>query len=880
MKFQHFFFLLTGLVFGSLVSSAQEVVAYPYNPDSNADGFIETLDLIDFLSVYSTPFVPAELYLDGVSMGEILMNLQSIIDGGFIAGENEGDFLRWNEETSSWETENILENLQIADVSVQGNAIFLEGIVTSGDVAVGGAIASQSIVVESVLTTSNLSVAETVTVGGSLSAHALSADNIQVAVDANVQGDLNVDGMFTPSTVKVNGSPVTVDNASASSYPLVVQGGQHGIAIGLETEGANGNPPADDQYFLKFGAGDVDAPGFHQHGSISGNNANSPLVDIMGTLISYINGGGNSSNFVTTCLWEVEFSHFGGMTDPNTFMRVYVEDAQDYTFPNDMEGVFVSGTTKYVDLPFSVEPYEFYVPEGQNIAFEYHSQGYEIDPSAPPLDLFGTLNPCADQWYWNNSNIHNIHFRVVGPDGGSIVDTDVVTCLNWIDVFGNDVCTNEDISSGFIDYVGQSNLVGISCLGIGAQHNYSHSCPDPASQGSVSGSYSGVATAGAQSTVASSMNNLQQIVDAIDEVNMILAFLNSSIDLITSFFPPGIPFDFFDILDAGLELVTSTIDLGLYYHAIEADKGVAFNSGSADYAEWIEKEFPDERLSFGDVVGVSAGKVSKRLNNASHFMVISKAPMILGNLPPHDEDLDDYAKVAFMGQVPVKVRGEVNAGDYILALREDGTATAKSESEMKTSDFRRIVGIAWEGSKEGYSSDKTVQYILTAVGLNQNDLVSRIELLEDQILKLQEGLELLAASMNTDLPTTFDAMFGDIEDEQLVNATGMTSQELEFLEFAQRHSEPTVENRIAIASQVTALLDEQYGLAIEEEMPFIKDLMTNPEYARAVKTEFQTLIGEFGAMKHALEKRVEANRSGEGQNSVEDMDSPKRGERQ
>ena len=50
-------------------------------------------------------------------------------------------------------------------------------------------------------------------------------------------------------------------------------------------------------------------------------------------------------------------------------------------------------------------------------------------------------------------------------------------------------------------------------------------------QGSVSGNYSGVSIAGAQSSVSSSMNNLQQIVDAIDEVNMILAFLNSSIDL-------------------------------------------------------------------------------------------------------------------------------------------------------------------------------------------------------------------------------------------------------------------------------------------------------------------------------------------------------------
>ena len=880
MRFQHFLFLLAGLVFGSSMSSAQEVVTYPYNPDSNDDGFIETLDLIDFLSVYSTPFIPAELYVDGVSMGEILMNLQSIIDGGFVAGENHGDFLRWNEATSSWETENVLQNLQIADVSVQGDAIFLEGIVTSGDVAVGGAIASQSIVVESVLTTTNLNVVEAVSVGGNLSAQQVSADNIHVAEDASVEGDLIVDGTFAPSMVKVNGSPVTVDNASDSSYPLVVQGGQHGIAIGLETDGPNNNPPADDQYFLKFGAGDVDSPDFNEHGSISGNNANSPLVDIMGTLISYINGGGNSSNFVTTCVWEVEFSHFDGLTDPNTFMRVYVEDAQDYTFPNDMAGVVTSGSTKYVDLPFSGDPYEFFVPEGRTVTFEYHSQGYVV--TGPPTDSewFDNL-PCSDQWDWDNSNTHNIHFRVVGPSGSELVNTDVENCLNWFDTgYVGVVCTQWETLSGFPDYMGQASEPGVTCLGIGAQHNYSHSCPDPASQGSVSGNYSGVETESAYSSVAQNMNNLADLADAIDEVNMILSFLNSSIDLVTSFFPPGIPFDFFDILDAGLELVTSTIDLGLYYWAFENDKGVAFNSGSADYAEWIQKEIPSERMSFGDVVGVKAGKVSKSLDNASHFMVISKAPMILGNLPPQGEELDNYAKVAFMGQVPVKVRGKVRAGDYILALRGDGTATAKSESEMKTSDYRRIVGIAWEGSKEGYSNEKSVQYILTAVGLNQNDLVSRIELLEDQILKLQEGLELLASSMNTDLPSTFDSMFGDIEDEQLVNATGMTSRELEFFEFAQRHSEPTVENRIAIASQVTVLLNEQYGLAIEEEMPFIKDLMTKPEYARAMKKEFQTLVGEFGAMKHALEKKVESKRSGEGQNSTDDVESPKRGERQ
>ena len=53
MRFQHFLFLLASLVFGSSMSSAQEVVTYPYNPDSNDDGFIETLDLIDLKTLKS-----------------------------------------------------------------------------------------------------------------------------------------------------------------------------------------------------------------------------------------------------------------------------------------------------------------------------------------------------------------------------------------------------------------------------------------------------------------------------------------------------------------------------------------------------------------------------------------------------------------------------------------------------------------------------------------------------------------------------------------------------------------------------------------------------------------------------------------------------------
>src|SRR5690606_28231246 len=95
------------------------------------------------------------------------------------------------------------------------------------------------------------------------------------------------------------------------------------------------------------------------------------------------------------------------------------------------------------------------------------------------------------------------------------------------------------------------------------------------------------------------------------------------------------------------------------------DIGVTYESGGADYAEWLEKKDPNERFAPGDVVGVSAGKISKRIDDVDHILVISTNPVVLGNIPPAGRKAD-FQKVAFLGQVPVSVVGKVSAGDFIL----------------------------------------------------------------------------------------------------------------------------------------------------------------------------------------------------------------------
>ncbi len=162
---------------------------------------------------------------------------------------------------------------------------------------------------------------------------------------------------------------------------------------------------------------------------------------------------------------------------------------------------------------------------------------------------------------------------------------------------------------------------------------------------------------------------------------------------------------------------------------MEHDIGVSYQSGGADYAEYLEKKDQNELFVFGDIVGIKGGKISKQTHNADHYRVISTNPIVLGNMPPIDNE-DNYEKVAFLGQVPVKVIGQVNIGDYILPSgNDDGLGIAKHPDDMLIEDYSRIVGVAWSISNP--FSNKSL--INTAIGLNNNDLVYKIQQQQEEI---------------------------------------------------------------------------------------------------------------------------------------------------
>ena len=216
-----------------------------------------------------------------------------------------------------------------------------------------------------------------------------------------------------------------------------------------------------------------------------------------------------------------------------------------------------------------------------------------------------------------------------------------------------------------------------------------------------------------------------------------------------------------------VQLAEFTIETTNWEVTQDLECGVAYQSGAADYAEWLERENLADVFHYGEVVGVKGGKISHQTEGADHIMVISKAPIVLGNMPQPAHQ-KDFEKVAFMGQVPVRIIGPANVGDYILpAGNEDGYAKAVSPKNMKTEDFSRVIGVAWEGSKSQLS--KTIN---VAIGINSNDLAGRVAAQERDIQSMKGQLAAMAAFLNGETKTLQfpTENVADVKNQPLVTA--------------------------------------------------------------------------------------------------------------
>ena len=194
---------------------------------------------------------------------------------------------------------------------------------------------------------------------------------------------------------------------------------------------------------------------------------------------------------------------------------------------------------------------------------------------------------------------------------------------------------------------------------------------------------------------------------------------------------------------AGSNFISFSDGIGML-GSIEGTGGsIQLNTSGGDFAEYLPKENVAEELKPGDIVGLFAGKVTRKTEDAERLMVITTSPAVLGNRPREEND-SAYAKVAFVGQVPVNVAGPVGAGDYIIASgRTDGTGLAVSAEDIRLDQIPHTVGRALEGSHEedvkpvrvlvGVSSDPMFFKMLQKKEARISELESRLAALESMI---------------------------------------------------------------------------------------------------------------------------------------------------
>ena len=150
---------------------------------------------------------------------------------------------------------------------------------------------------------------------------------------------------------------------------------------------------------------------------------------------------------------------------------------------------------------------------------------------------------------------------------------------------------------------------------------------------------------------------------------------------------PGKTTNFVRFEEAGAEV-------GGIYHS---DRGVQFRSGAGDFAEWHSALDPSE-LPFaeGSVVGLFGGKISLSTANADMVAVVSRRALCVGSFPGNDRAAEGDI-IAYLGQVPVRVRGHVANGDPLVpSMEADGFAVSSKAMGSSTNQQLHlpVIGIA------------------------------------------------------------------------------------------------------------------------------------------------------------------------------------------
>lgn len=203
--------------------------------------------------------------------------------------------------------------------------------------------------------------------------------------------------------------------------------------------------------------------------------------------------------------------------------------------------------------------------------------------------------------------------------------------------------------------------------------------------------------------------------------------------------------------------------LGMITGNDDSGQGVRYVSQGADYAEYLKKMDTETSFEAGDIVGVYFGEISKNTEGAGQVMVKSSGASVAGNFPG-EENKSLYELIAFFGQVPIKIRGPVKKGDFIVPSgQHDGTGIAVSSENINAYPANLIVGRAWEESDEA-----GVKLIHSAIGFNFNlpsyessfqtvtDLHSKVRDLQIEQQQLIDSLEAVLDKQSKEIQSLLD----------------------------------------------------------------------------------------------------------------------------
>ena len=184
-----------------------------------------------------------------------------------------------------------------------------------------------------------------------------------------------------------------------------------------------------------------------------------------------------------------------------------------------------------------------------------------------------------------------------------------------------------------------------------------------------------------------------------------------------------------------------------------------------------------------------------------------------------------------MGQVPVKVIGEVEIGDYILPSgSEDGFAIAVHPNEMLARDYQRIVGIAWEDS----DGESVFSYIKTAVGINANDMAGVVEKMQIVLNQLQSQI----VEMNPAFKPHYFEVDGDLQAQRdFTSSPTMQQIALQGIDI-----QPGATAQDALTNAMAYANAQGFDLS---QYPYLQDVFSNPTEENAQKLP-RTLYSCFG----------------------------------